>query len=193
MNTYRIKISVLAFSFIYAIVRYHFFADIEWAHFPLFVMNKALSFAGLVFLGCSLLQGNSESRKNFGFISVVLITVHIAISLMILNKNYFVRFFLTDGTLTLQSEVSMLAGVLGAIMMIGLVIASGKPTGKSPSSLKFGWGRSILVLSAVHVAFMGYVTWYPPSDWYGYMPPITLLSFIVSLGFIVKKSIGTSS
>ncbi len=41
----------------YAIVRYHLAGDVEWRHFPLFILNKATSLAAVVFVACSYLIG----------------------------------------------------------------------------------------------------------------------------------------
>jgi len=44
----------------YAVVRYHVFAGVEWAHFPLFIGNKALSLAAVFFIACSYLIGKTS-------------------------------------------------------------------------------------------------------------------------------------
>ena len=38
---------------LYAIVRYHFAGDVAWRHFPLFILNKAISLAAVIFVACS--------------------------------------------------------------------------------------------------------------------------------------------
>ena len=37
-------------SLAYAVVRYHFAGDVEWRHFPLFILNKATSLAAVFFV-----------------------------------------------------------------------------------------------------------------------------------------------
>ena len=44
-------------SLVYAIVRYHLAGDVPWAHFPLFIFNKATSLAAVFFVACSYLVG----------------------------------------------------------------------------------------------------------------------------------------
>ena len=39
----------------YAIARYHLAGDVEWRHFPLFILNKATSLAAVIFVGSSYL------------------------------------------------------------------------------------------------------------------------------------------
>jgi len=43
---------------VYAIIRYHLAGDVAWAHFPLFILNKATSLATLFFVASSYLVGN---------------------------------------------------------------------------------------------------------------------------------------
>ena len=40
-----------------AVVRYHLAGDVEWRHFPLFILNKATSLAAIIFVACSYLVG----------------------------------------------------------------------------------------------------------------------------------------
>ena len=37
----------------YAILRYHIASGVSWSHFPLFIMNKAVSLAATVLVACS--------------------------------------------------------------------------------------------------------------------------------------------
>ncbi len=42
---------------VYAIIRYHLVGDVAWAHFPLFILNKATSLAAVFFVASSYLIG----------------------------------------------------------------------------------------------------------------------------------------
>jgi hypothetical protein len=44
-------------SLAYAVIRYHFAGDVEWRHFPLFILNKATSLAAVFFVASSYLIG----------------------------------------------------------------------------------------------------------------------------------------
>jgi hypothetical protein len=39
-----------------------------------------------------------------------------------------------------------------------------------------------LLLAAAHVALIGFRTWTQWSQWPGYLPPITLIIFIIAIG-----------
>lgn len=180
---------IIILSFAYAIVRYHVLGDIAWEHFPLFVTNKALSLSGLIFLGMSLVQREKKDRKSLGQLGAALIGMHVLISYLILNKQYFMDFFQYTGIMTFQAEMAMLAGVIGFMFMGALLMASPKsnaPEGHA-TSLRLGWGRAILILAAVHVAFMGYGSWLTPREWPGYLPPIKGLSFLIAIVFLVRR------
>jgi len=40
---------------VYAVIRYHLAGDVAWRHLTLFILNKAISMAAVVFVGCSYL------------------------------------------------------------------------------------------------------------------------------------------
>ena len=48
---------VLGAALAYAIVRYHVVGDVSWTHFPLFILNKAMSLSVVAFVACSYLIG----------------------------------------------------------------------------------------------------------------------------------------
>lgn len=72
----------------------------------------------------------------------------------------------------------MMAGVAASTFLAGLFVAhvQGKESGKS---LRSGWGRAVLWLSGLHVLIMGFAGWLTPGKWPGYMPPITMISFLI--------------
>ncbi len=37
--------AVFGFALAYAVIRYHLAGDVEWQHFPLFILNKVVSMA----------------------------------------------------------------------------------------------------------------------------------------------------
>ena len=47
--TARLFLSLLGIALSYAVIRYHIFAGVDWAHLPLFILNKALALAAVFF------------------------------------------------------------------------------------------------------------------------------------------------
>ena len=82
--------------------------------------------------------------------------------------------------------MAMLAGVLGCLVLAGLFTANFQ-AGEEGASLRAGWGRAVLWFSAVHVLIMGFSGWLAPSGWPGYLPPITLWSFVMALYFLLAR------
>jgi hypothetical protein len=53
-----------------------------------------------------------------------------------------------------------------------------------------GAGQGILALSALHVLALGYPSWSDPAHWPGHLPPISMLSFLAAVGFLVARRTG---
>lgn len=197
MRLRRFVLLVLFASLAYAVVRYHVFKGVPWERFPLYVLNKVASVAGLVFVGAAPWRRSIEERKSLGNLGAALVAGHLVASVLILNPAYFAKFYVkgADGpttTLTWQAETSMLAGVVGIVLLGMLCIASivtSSTSQRDRFSLVPGLGRWILAATAAHVFFMGYAGWWPLSHWAaaGYLPPITLLSFAIATGFIAVR------
>lgn len=97
MTTSRINTYVLVLCMAYAVSRYNVFSDVPWSSLPLYVTNKAVSYAGLIFLGLSLVTRDGARRKTWGQTGAVCIGGHIPMSLMILNPHYFAEFYVSPG------------------------------------------------------------------------------------------------
>jgi hypothetical protein len=88
--------------------------------------------------------------------------------------------FLPDGSFAGHIESALLAGGLGLVFLFGLYTESvTHPLKDQKRPMLLPWyGRLVLLCGALHVLFMGYPTWLTPGDWYGHLPPITLVSFV---------------
>lgn len=168
----------------YAIVRYNLCGDVPWSNVPVYVVNKSTSWTGLILFGLSLLSRKTELRRYYGTRAVVATVAHVVMSILVLDPPYFSKFFGVDGRMNAIGESSMLAGVAGFLVLMGLFFVNqqGKPGGSG--SLRTGWGRLVLWCSGAHVAIMGVAGWLRPETWPGYLPPITLLSF-VTVGIVL--------
>ncbi len=179
--------TLFVFTFVYAVVRYHVFGDVSWAQAPVYVLNKSVSWLGLLLFGMSMLSREKFMRRYYGTRAVVALGGHVVLSLMILNPSYFAKFFGDSGLMTFSAELSMLAGVIGMVFLAGLFYVNGLEKKSSTESLRIGWGRAVLWCGAVHVAAMGYAGWLAPRTWYGYLPPISLLSFLAAVYFLYRR------
>ena len=92
-------------SLAYAVIRYHFAGDVEWRHFPLFILNKATSLAAVFFVASSYLIGkiirwhdhDPALRlvviKFCGLMGFFLAAVHALFSLSLLSPAYYGKYF----------------------------------------------------------------------------------------------------
>ncbi len=143
----------------YAILRYHILRGVEWAHFPLYIFNKAVSLAAVFFVACSYLVGrvirwhNDDPRirlvviKFCGLMGLSLASIHGVMLLGLWSRAYYPAYFADDGKLNLQGELAITLGVVGlwALAIPGITTL---PT-MAKSIGGFRWKRS---------QRMGYVT-----------------------------------
>ena len=78
---------------IYSFIRYITLGPEDVSQLPLYVMNKALSWAGLATIGLSRLLGSVAARKQAGLIGALMIGLHVVMSMLILKPEYLRKFF----------------------------------------------------------------------------------------------------
>jgi len=182
-------IAVLVASLVYAVLRYNIFKGVSFEHLPLYVLNKVFSLAGLGLIAMACLGSERARRRELGYLGLVLVMLHFLISIVILTPEYFGKFFIKSGKMTWQTELSMLAGILGMLFLLWLFVASLKDVIQLPAqrSLVPGLGQAVLFFTALHVFAMGSFGWLSVDAWPGYLPPITLISFLVALGALLRR------
>lgn len=179
---------------LYAYTRYVHFGPIAESKIPLYISNKAISWSSVILLCGSFAVGPlaklmsfcrdwSVYRQMLGLTGLWLATLHILMSMPIFNMFYYTGFFNLDGTLKVTTELSMLAGALAWMVLLMPALAS-LPTIAATMSV-VAWrrvqslGLLALLITFGHVAWLGWAGWFVPGDWFGDMPPITLLSCAV--------------
>ena len=164
---------------LYTIVRYHVFGPVLWRDLPVFTFNKILIFSALILW-------TFKAQKFFELVDKsllldlikIFVALHILLSQIVL-KPYYLKSFFTDNGLSLSGNLSVWAGVMAAtVFFCGKLL-------KLSQSMRF---LLLTVLIALHLLFMGGVSWLQPHTWYGGMLPITLISFVL-VGFLGIKSI----
>ena len=171
------KIAAIFFvSFSYAFVRYHIAGPVP-AKEILFILNKALSLS-IMFSMLMMLRAKEKPEKKliFNWITV-LISAHIILSLILLRPHYFPAFFDKDEAFTLIGNLALAGGIISAVLML--------MGSKIPFSYSFKYVFGIFI--SLHLIAMGWESWFKPSSWYGYLPPITLLSFLLFLIWFFRK------
>jgi hypothetical protein len=201
-----IIVIVLLFSIGYAIVRYHIVGPVPWKDFPFFILNKGVSLAAIILLTCNfgfgplnnlgvnIPAGWLSARKALGMTGFLLALIHALMSFMLFSPNVYAQFFETDGTLTLLAGLSMLGGVLAFVVLWGYNLSFQTHLRDDKAFIQFITSRRFLLwamlLSAVHLVFMGYEGWLNPSGWHGGVPPISLMAITIFVVGYVANLLG---
>ncbi len=169
--------TISAASLTYATLRYNVFKGVAWSDWPVFVLNKALALSSLLLLVAWLVRTRrGDGERHAGVLAAASRTMltHIVLSVVLLTPIYFPALF-TDGRLTWQAGVGVLLGVVAAA---GLS-AAGRPDAASRARR---WTAGVLAFAAgCHAALFGFSSWLAPASWPGYLPPITMVSFVAGV------------
>ncbi len=180
----------------YAATRYVVFGPWSAAHIPLYVLNKAFAWTAIMLLALALGLGPAARlwparladqlwrRRYWGLVGFALATLHVVVSLAILNYGYYRPMFRQAFEFTALAELAMLAGALAWFALLAPVAAS-LPGVRTAMSARYwqvlqGIGLLALVLAGLHLAY-GVPGWLAPDRWHGGLPPITLWSALAVL------------
>jgi len=185
-------ILIFFLSLVYAVLRYHemAFGNHPTDQLPGFIVNKAFSLAAILLIALAIGARSlshrwggvftlvERDRRSLGLTGFAFAVVHALLSMTLLTPDYFEKLYLPGGKMTFLGELSMLTGVLG----LGLMIWQAQIPANADSSARRvlrQLGLWVLVLTGVHVLAIGWGGWFKPETWPGYLPPITLWSFLV--------------
>ncbi len=166
----RNSIIIFLLTFIYSLLRYNFFGNVPFADIPTLILNKAISFSSIIFLFLAILNFHHKNKKNgasyINFFKAFSL-MHILLSIPLLNSTYYPKLF-SGGRLSLYGNLALLTGVFSFAWLV---------------SKKVGLVFSILfLLLAAHLFYIGSTNWLDFKGWYGSMPPITLICFLMVSG-----------
>jgi len=168
-NIYKIIIFIYLLTTVYAVSRYHIFGPVWWKDIFLFTFNKIIIFSAVIFLFLSVFSKlQTKDRELLTQIIGLSILMHAVFSLLILKPYYLKSFFYPQQGFSLWGNISLVfAGLAFAFYFF-------RKQFPVKNAQKLIW---IFIL--LHVAAMGWHGWIQPDTWYGYMPPITLLAFVL--------------
>ena len=190
-------------SLAYAVLRYHIVGPVPWKDFPFFILNKGIALGAFLLLsmnfalgplnnlGVKVPEGWLNARKAMGMTGFLLVLIHVLMSVMIFNPQVFERFYQENGTLTFMAGLSMLGGVLSFVVLWAYNLSFQTKMSEDKIFIQFITSRGFLLwamlLSLIHLFFMGYQGWINPADWHGGLPPISLVCFVVFLvGYVIN-------
>jgi len=172
---------IFIISFCYVLLRYVVFGSVSVAQIPVYLTNKSISLSAVIFLLIAAQRfksNNRESGASWGKAALSTSLLHILLSLSIFSESYYDKLF-SEAKLTWQGEMMILSGV----MAIFLFIQSKRDTISEYRCRIFCLLASAAIGS--HLFFMGYSGWFTPDTWYGGMPPVSLVSFLVCVLAVV--------
>jgi len=175
MITKRI-VFVLLITMLYSIIRYNIFGNVSWSDIPTFVFNKSISFSMIIILALatfSLNRGSIDEFTDYMKVIKLFSIVHVLISINLLSLEYYPK-LMENNKLSLSGNWALLFGVLTFAVLFNT----------------FKINNLILyLLLAFHVFFIGFKSWLNIEKWNGYMPPITLICFLLIIFVIIKLRI----
>ena len=189
--------AVFGGALVYAIVRYHLAGNVSWAHFPLFIFNKATSLAAVLFVASSYLIGkvirwhdhDKALRlvviKFCGLMGFFLAGIHALFSLSLLSPAYYAKYFDLDGRLNLEGELALVVGVVALFLLMSPAITTLPMMPKALGGKRWKRGQRLgyvaLILVVVHLVVLGLDGWLAPVGWNGGLPPISLVAVLAAL------------
>ncbi len=195
--------SLFVFFFLYAISRHHIFKGVDWFFVSSYTLNKALAWTALTSVALSYSISslakldkpwaleNKGVVKYLGQWGFIMGMVHAVLSLRITTPVFFANIYDSNLEFNTTGNLLILFGILtlSALIMPGISsLPSVRESLKDDKFKKFQkLGYLALIFGATHVFVVGYSGWFSMSNWHGYMPPITLLSFLIALVPLVLK------
>ena len=172
------KISgTLVLTFVYAIVRYVVFGQVSPIHIPVYLLNKSVSMAAVLFLfyaAINYLRNQKELSTKWGSVSFHCALIHILLSFSIFARSYYPKFYLQE-KLSLTGELVVLFGVFGGYFY--WLIRKYAATSNKLIIYKILASLSI----GLHMIFMGLPGWLQIEKWHGFLPPISLICGIFAV------------
>ena len=199
----QIIIAVFLFSLAYSVLRYHVLGDVGSKDFALYVFNKCLALTGFILLTINFALGPAKNlgadvpdawlaaRKEIGITAFLLILTHLYCAVLLFGSGgYYAKFFVPGEGLSAVGSWSMLLGVLAFVWLWLYNISFKTKQEGDEAFIRLVTSRGSLtiaaLLSAGHVAVMGFKAWFRPETWAGGMPPITMVAIAVFLiGFVI--------
>lgn len=186
----RTLLIVLAVTFVYSGLRYHVFGGVPWSQLPLYVTNKATSWAALTLLALAYISRDGRFAREAGMLGLLLSATHVILSQTILDPAYYDKLYV-GAHFSAIAETALLAGVGAATVLIIPAVAT--LPGVRANLGEDRWRRWLraghpgLALVALHCALLGCKGWFAPGTWPGYMPPITLIATLIALAPMLAR------
>jgi DMSO/TMAO reductase YedYZ heme-binding membrane subunit len=186
------KTFLIAFipSFIYAVLRYNIFKEVPWSQTPLWVSNKAFAVTATIMISLSFALPANRPRREIGLWGFYIAVIHVILSFLLLLLGNYEKFYQENGFFSLPGGLSLLAGVVSFTALI-FAFKNSFAKWRSTSKVNLNFIHKVVLLALffnlAHLTLMSSQSWIDISHWPAYLPPITLISVIISFYFISKR------
>lgn len=153
----------------YSYIRYVLVLDVTYDLKYLYVVNKALALTVVMLIPVSIIVKHPPSRW---WMNIALL-LHISISYYLLNPEYFESLYIEKHQFTFFGLLFLLSGLLAAGVWLSFIFKNLMEISQRSRMVFF------IIFIAMHNFFMGMNSWLSYSLWPAYLPPITLISFII--------------
>lgn len=184
----RIILFIFFGSTLYATFRYNIFKGVPWTDWPLYVLNKSFAVSALILLVLAIFRyRNNQPKSNKQILNVAsfFLILHILISTSLLNPAYCAKFSV-DAKLTLPASISILLGAIATALFFRNSISKGLEERRNE---KIKYLTIVSLFVGFHAGLQGYLSWFSPNTWPGYLPPITLVSFLLGLSALLIRAL----
>ena len=202
----RLIISTFLLSLLYVVVRYHIFGGVEWREFPLYTFNKTMALAGFLLvtynfsfgpfknIGVNIPDTWLAARNTLAMTGFFFLLIHVFISFLLFSPAHYGQFFEADSTLTFTAGLSMLAGIIGFVLLWMMNITFQSYMRDNEAFVTFITSRKFLLwaltFGGLHLLFMGYSGWINPSGWHAGIPPVSLVAMLFFVVAYLANVIG---
>jgi DMSO/TMAO reductase YedYZ heme-binding membrane subunit len=181
-------ILLFAAAVLYAVARYNIFGGVSGS--PVWVLNKAVSVAGLGAIAASYCTRRPGWPRRLGIVGAALTALHIVMSLAVFDAAHYPKILRAAGW-TSAGVVSIAAAIAATLVLLVPLWATRRTVREGMGEARWRrvqrLGLLVLALSTVHVAAIGYAGWASPSAWPGFLPPITLLGAAIAVWPLVRR------
>lgn len=173
---------IFSLCLIYAVVRYCIFGEVEFDQLPIYILNKSislLSVIGMTFYCWHIYRSKKDEKRYWGNVFYTFMLLHILISLMIVGPDYYPVFYLPENPkLSIWGGASLLFAALAAVVCV----------------LRYTVFKNIEVFTLMifiayavssHLMLISAAGWIVPAKWLGGLPPISLISFLISIAALL--------
>ena len=173
-------------SFLYATLRYIVFGPYKINALPIFVMNKALALSFVIYLYIlSSPYFTGIKRSVLGITTYSIGILHALLSIILLPTSFLKKYYTSEGEMAVGFSAMIFFGILSFIISLLLSKGFRYPTKYSKFWSTFTFEKLFLIfliVLALHIFVFCISDWIKINQWYGYLPPVSLLAFIFLIG-----------